>query len=481
MTYIVNYTNDSKNPILISNKELNTSTSLKLLGKNYPGYGEIIAENLVHILESFANSIPPENPIEGQLWYNPNNEIVSVYTSSGEWKSLGNVNIENTNPQIGSTSSPGNIWVNSLNNRVFVYTGSVWLEIATFVDGNGIFLKTRFDSQNNIRNVLEIYLNFEIVAIISLDSDTWIPQAFGSTTEFIFDSGIKLQDQFPTIKNGVNLNFSKVTGINSNGTIEGNIIKGNLAEGNWIATPQEVTNVNVATNNKIMTPATSDLLFYNRLTTDNAYRATQQQAIKSPFEPGGIVNDRVMTPFLTNFMLSHRTSNDENGGGFLATLGQATTNPYVTNRLMSPFLTRKAYENYVDGKISYNVYQQNGSPLNITTQNSWVTLLSEPNILAYQNRPIFYSFHVSYYATSLTRLEFRLRDTTNNITAQTIEWIYGSSTSSTGMSDMMSGAWNIVPTSNQTITLQLQVFLVGTSINAIPSHLIQVSRAFELL
>ena len=36
-----------------------SSTSLTLIGKNYKGIGEIYNTNLVYLLESFANSSPP--------------------------------------------------------------------------------------------------------------------------------------------------------------------------------------------------------------------------------------------------------------------------------------------------------------------------------------------------------------------------------------------------------------------------------------
>ena len=46
-----------------------TNTSLKLLGQNYRGYGEIVAEDFVHVLENFAKITAPSNPIHGQIWY----------------------------------------------------------------------------------------------------------------------------------------------------------------------------------------------------------------------------------------------------------------------------------------------------------------------------------------------------------------------------------------------------------------------------
>jgi hypothetical protein len=43
--------------------------NLTLLGRNYPGYGQVLAENFIRVLENSASSVPPVNPIEGQLWF----------------------------------------------------------------------------------------------------------------------------------------------------------------------------------------------------------------------------------------------------------------------------------------------------------------------------------------------------------------------------------------------------------------------------
>jgi hypothetical protein len=57
MAYEVNKANGDVLINLIDGEIDNTSTSLNLLGKNYLGYGELIAENFVHLLEHFANDV----------------------------------------------------------------------------------------------------------------------------------------------------------------------------------------------------------------------------------------------------------------------------------------------------------------------------------------------------------------------------------------------------------------------------------------
>lgn len=50
-------------------KATRANTSLQLPGQYVPNYGELVHENLVHLLENFAGDTPPTDMIEGQLWY----------------------------------------------------------------------------------------------------------------------------------------------------------------------------------------------------------------------------------------------------------------------------------------------------------------------------------------------------------------------------------------------------------------------------
>ena len=80
MAYTIEFSdNTTKNPIEIEDNTINTETSLKLPGKNSLGYGQVIAENLIRLLENFASPVEPINPIEGQVWYDNNAEQLKVY------------------------------------------------------------------------------------------------------------------------------------------------------------------------------------------------------------------------------------------------------------------------------------------------------------------------------------------------------------------------------------------------------------------
>lgn len=61
-------------------------TSLLLYGRDVPNYGERVAENFVQLLENFAGAAQPQNPIEGQLWF----DTGTIYTISA-WSSADTV------------------------------------------------------------------------------------------------------------------------------------------------------------------------------------------------------------------------------------------------------------------------------------------------------------------------------------------------------------------------------------------------------
>jgi hypothetical protein len=89
MAYTVNKTNSSASPnqYTVQDSVLNTQTDLSLVGKGYDGYGEVIAENFLHLLENFSNTTAPSKPIKGQLWYDEPDNRLKVY--GGSFKPVG--------------------------------------------------------------------------------------------------------------------------------------------------------------------------------------------------------------------------------------------------------------------------------------------------------------------------------------------------------------------------------------------------------
>jgi len=120
-------------------------TSLNLVGRGYPNYGEKIAENFLHLLENFASAVPPENPIEGQLWYDtsdPSRKVLRVMdgtASSARWPSANGIYQQGSDPRLAATSKvkKGDIWVDTSNNQMKIFTSDDWLVVGPIL-GSGI-------------------------------------------------------------------------------------------------------------------------------------------------------------------------------------------------------------------------------------------------------------------------------------------------------------------------------------------------------
>jgi hypothetical protein len=74
--------NQPDGPILVSipqGESDHARSSLILFGKNFANYGTAFNENLVGLMENFANITPPPNPLEGQLWYDITSSDLKIY------------------------------------------------------------------------------------------------------------------------------------------------------------------------------------------------------------------------------------------------------------------------------------------------------------------------------------------------------------------------------------------------------------------
>ena len=99
MAYAINKT-DGTVVATVADGTLDTaSSSLSLIGKNYAGYGEVLNENQIKLLENFANtsSNTPTSPLQGQIWYNTTANQLQVYNGSS-FKSVSGANVSSTEP-----------------------------------------------------------------------------------------------------------------------------------------------------------------------------------------------------------------------------------------------------------------------------------------------------------------------------------------------------------------------------------------------
>ena len=89
MTYVVNKSDPTQPSITVTDGTVNvTDTSLLLIGRNYPNYGQAFASDLVHLLENFSSPTSPNNPITGQIWYDSSNRYLNFFDGL-QWNPIG--------------------------------------------------------------------------------------------------------------------------------------------------------------------------------------------------------------------------------------------------------------------------------------------------------------------------------------------------------------------------------------------------------
>jgi hypothetical protein len=174
MSYTINLT-DGALFATIADGTINTSSSMTLVGKNYAGYGQFLDTNFIHLLENASNTTAPGAPLTGQLWWDSGNGLMKVYTGT-TWKTISSATSSSTAP---SSNVTGDLWYDTVNQQLNVWTGTAWLLVGPqFTAGQGTtgaLAATITDNTSVTHTVIELFVNDDIVAIVSKDA-TFTPQ-----------------------------------------------------------------------------------------------------------------------------------------------------------------------------------------------------------------------------------------------------------------------------------------------------------------
>jgi microcystin-dependent protein len=174
MPYIVNFTDrENKTPITVYDNTSNADTSLDFPGRNVTGYGQIIAENFLALLENFSSGAAPANPVEGQLWYNSLEGILQIWDNT-QWKAASNIQKSTSEPSVES-ARVGELWVDTTNQQLYVFSGSSWILVGpNFSTGlqSGPVVESIIDSDNFDRVIVTFYVEDKPIIVISKDSFT---------------------------------------------------------------------------------------------------------------------------------------------------------------------------------------------------------------------------------------------------------------------------------------------------------------------
>lgn len=175
MSYKINKTDGSLLTEVVDSTIDQTSTDLTLIGKNVSGFGEYINENFVKLLENFASTSAPNNPITGQVWFDTSQNRLKVYDGAGFKQGSGPI-VSGTAPL---TLVQGDLWIDSLENQLYFYDGTdLQLAGPVYKDSQGLSgftVETILDTNNVERVVVYLWAGATLLGIFSKHAIAFTP------------------------------------------------------------------------------------------------------------------------------------------------------------------------------------------------------------------------------------------------------------------------------------------------------------------
>jgi hypothetical protein len=166
MSYKLNKTDGTLLVDLIDGFVDTDTTNLTLIGRNYTGFGELLNENFIKLLENFSNTASPSSPLRGQLWYDTTAQRLKVYNGT-EFVVAGGPFVQQENPQMVA----GDLWINNLTDQLYFFDGSQLTlagPIYTTQQGvSGFQINSILDIQSRTRVVAELWIGGTLTAVVS--------------------------------------------------------------------------------------------------------------------------------------------------------------------------------------------------------------------------------------------------------------------------------------------------------------------------
>ena len=182
--------------VSVADGTVDTTTDLRLLGKNYAGYGEVQNENFLHLLENFANTSAPPKAINGQIWFDSAEKRLKFYDyDNNKWRTATNIEIDTTAPV---KMNQGDFWYDTTADQVYIWNGNQFVLVGPQASvGAG-------SSATEVAIVKDVDgINHTIVKLLSgSSSDT---MAIVSVDAFELDVALFPITGFSFIKKGITL------------------------------------------------------------------------------------------------------------------------------------------------------------------------------------------------------------------------------------------------------------------------------------
>lgn len=143
-----------------------TTTDITLVGKNYKGFGEFLNENFIKIMENFAGTSAPGNPLVGQLWYDTGEARMKLYDGTS-FRSAGGPIVSNEQPSMVG----GDIWIDNENNKMYFFDGTDLVLVGPQYDAgqgqSGFEVVSVIDISARERVILKIWIGGTLFGVIA--------------------------------------------------------------------------------------------------------------------------------------------------------------------------------------------------------------------------------------------------------------------------------------------------------------------------
>jgi hypothetical protein len=268
----------------VADGTIDTTTDLRLVGKNYAGYGEVQNENFVHLLENFANTTAPPKSITGQIWFDTAAKKLKFYDGT-RFKVAGGAEASASAP---SGLVAGDFWWDTLAKQLYTYTGNDFTligpiaspDLGTSIISPAVVYGTLITAEGP-HTILKVIADNKTIAVIS-------------KTAFTLDNSKNAIDDFTVIKKGITLVKSQ-TGVSTDdftfwGTASNAARLGGFTADQYIKTGESAftSEVNfgdpgfqVGDGNdlRVRVENGTDVIVENRLGNDITFRITVEEAV----------------------------------------------------------------------------------------------------------------------------------------------------------------------------------------------------------
>jgi hypothetical protein len=211
-TNIYNY--DGTLRTTIPDNAIDSTTSINMPGRGFINYGEDVNQDLLWIMQNFANATAPTNPVTGQIWYNTATNSIYIYNGTS-WLSAGGAVISGTAP---TGQNPGTLWYNSIKQQLNVWSGTAWLLVGPLGSPTG------YINDPNITSGLPNYSAWTAIQISDgVNSHAAWALNVGSVLLYIVSAAttsynpIPAISGFPTIYPGITFNTAIPASVGTSG------------------------------------------------------------------------------------------------------------------------------------------------------------------------------------------------------------------------------------------------------------------------